>query len=103
LNILQDYQPGRLFDGRRKDSAAYSVSGLINCDRSSGTCWTTKLARLKFDLYPADSRLALKFWVPESVVSPDRRLAILVDDQNVGNVPLTKAGENDVEFDVRAL
>jgi hypothetical protein len=102
LNILEDYQPGRLFDARRMDSVGYPVSGLIDCDRSSGSCWTTRATRLKFDLYPADSRLRVRFWVPDYVANADRRLAISVDEEYVGTVPLTKAGENDVEFAVPA-
>ena len=78
------------------------VSGLLDFDRRGAGRWTTRSTRLKFDLYPVDSRLRLKFWVPDQVVSADRKLSISVGDENVGTVALTSSGENKFEFAVPA-
>ena len=103
LNLLQDYLPGRLFDAERDDRVGYVVSGVMTSGRRGDGWWTDRSAKLKFDLYPADSRLALRFWVPDYVAKGERRiLSVAVDGEAAGSVALDHVGENNVEFSVPA-
>jgi len=103
LNILHDYSPGRTFDTERADRAGYVVSGLLTSGQGGGGWWTTRSAKLKFDVYPADSTLTLKFFVPHSVAAgKTRNLSVTVDGDAVGTVALTHEGMNEVRFAVPA-
>lgn len=103
LNILEDYAPGRYFDTDRRDRIGYVVSGILVAAPRTGGWWTTRAAKLKFDLYPADSTLALKFWVPHMVATGKKRtLSVLVSGNPVGTAPLTHEGMNELRFEVPA-
>ncbi len=103
LNVLQDYLPGRHFDSNRIDHAAYLVSGFLDSGRRSAGYWTTRSATLKFDIYPADSRLKLKFWLPDDEVTGlGRNLSAFVDGEVVGTAALIHSGENNADFAVPA-
>jgi hypothetical protein len=103
LNILQDYLPGRYFDTGRADRAGYVVSGLLTSGQGSGGWWTTRSARLKFDVYPAESILTLKFFVPHGVATGKaRNLSVMVGGDAVGGSALTREGWNEVHFAVPA-
>jgi hypothetical protein len=103
LNVLQDFAPGRYFDVDRADRAGYVVSGLLTSGRRGDGWWTTRSAKLKFDVYPADSRLTLKFFTPHSVATgKTRTLSVMVDGVTVGTVALTHEGMNDLRFAVPA-
>jgi hypothetical protein len=103
LNILQDYSAGRDFDAARSDRAGYPVSGVLTSGHSGEGWWTMRSARLKFDLYPADSKLTLKFRVSgDEVAGAQRKLSVIVDGETLGAIPLTNAGESTVSFPVPA-
>jgi hypothetical protein len=106
LNILKDYAPGRSFDTDRADAVGYVVSGVRTSGQRSGGWWTMRSAKLKFDVYPADSTLALKFFVPHMAATGKtgtaRNLSVLVDGDTVGTVALTHEGTNDLRFPVPA-
>lgn len=102
-NILRDYPPGRHFDTDRRSRTGYLVSGVLVSGQLTGGLWTTGAAKLRFDLYPADSTLALKFFLPRTVTTGKRRtLSALVDGNPVGTAPLTHEGMNELKFAVPA-
>ena len=99
LNILQDYLPGKTFDTERLDHTGYIVSGITDSSRRGAGYWTARSARLKFDLYPADATLTLKFWLPNFVATGEQRnLSVIVGGETIGNVALSHAGENTAEL-----
>jgi hypothetical protein len=103
LNVLQDYAPGRYFDVDRADRAGYAVSGLLTSGRRGDGWWTMRSAKLKFDVYPADSILMLKFYVSHAVAAgKTRNLSVIVDGVAVGTVALAHEGMNDLRFPVPA-
>ncbi len=103
LNILQDYPPGRYFDVERGNAAGYVASGVMTSGRRGEGWWTTRSARLKFDIYPADSKLTLRFFAPQSVTSGKKRnLSVMVDGVTVGSAGLSREGMNDLVFAVPA-
>jgi hypothetical protein len=103
FNILRDYPPGRHFDTDLRSRVGYFVSGVLVSSQLSGGLWTTRSAKLRFDVYPADSTLALKFWVPHTVASGKvRTLSVLVDGSLVGTALLTHEGMNELSFSVPA-
>jgi hypothetical protein len=103
LNILQDYVPGRHFDTARADRAGYVVAGVLTSGQGNGGWWTTRSAKLKFDVFPADSFLTLKFFVPHTIASGNTRtLTAIVDGDIVGTAALTHEAMNEVRFPVPA-
>jgi hypothetical protein len=103
LNILKDFAPGHQFDTTRVDRAGYVVSGLMMMDSFDAGLWTTRSAKLKFDVYPADAFLELQFWVPDEVAaSQSRNLSAFVNGEETGKATLSHAGMNDVSFRVPA-
>jgi hypothetical protein len=103
LNILKDFTPGRTFDTAHADSIGYVVSGVRTLGQGSGGWWTMRSARLKFDVYPADSVLSLEFFVPDTVATGKRReLSVIVDAETAGTVDLTKEGMHHDRFPVPA-
>ena len=99
LHILRDYAPGRHFDTARGDGIGYVVSGVRALGRKGW--WTAGSAKLKFDLYPADALLRLRFWVPDNVASGAvRHLSVVVGGETVGYVELTQRELNEVRFPV---
>ena len=103
LNILQDYQPARLFDVERIDHAGYLVSGFLDSGKRGIGSWTTRASKLKFDLYPADTRLTLKFWLPDYVAAGEKRtLSLVVGGETMGTASLSQQGENNISFPVPA-
>ncbi len=103
LNILQDYAPGRYFDVDRADRAGYVVSGIMTSGRRGDGWWTMRSAKLKFDMYPAESTLTLKFYVSHAVAAgKTRNLSVMVDGTTVGTFALTREGMNELSFAVPA-
>jgi hypothetical protein len=103
LNILKDFTPGRTFDTAHADSIGYVVSGVRSMGQGSGGWWTMRSARLKFDVYPADSVLSLEFFVPHTVATGRKReLSVIVDGQPAGTVDLANEGMNHQRFPVPA-
>jgi len=103
FNILQNYAPGRVFDANRADGVGYVVSGIVTPGRRGDAWWTNRSAKLKFDVYPADSRLTLKFWLPDSVAAVSGgNLSAIVDGAIVGSIALTHPDVNNVTFPVPA-
>jgi hypothetical protein len=102
LNILQDYLPGKDFDYDRLDHVGYLVSGVIDSGQRGVGAWTTGSAKLKFDLYPADWRLTLRFWLPEYITGSERRLSVRVGGETVGTIALNRSGENTAQFSAPA-
>jgi hypothetical protein len=103
LHILRDYTVGREMDGAHRDFGAYIVSGVMEGDFGNATRWTTPHAKMKFDLYPAPALFTAKFWVPDFVAKTAlRTLTVLVNGKEVGSLPLTKDGMNEISFPVSA-
>ena len=103
LNILKDHWPGHRFDTARRDRIGYVVSGVLITDTGDTGWWTTRSAKFKFDVYPVDSTLALKFWVPDFVaIGAARNLQVLVNGEKIGAIALTHDGSNEVKLPVPA-
>ncbi len=103
LRIPRDYSVGRHFETTHRDRIAYLVSGVLDSDRFDGGLWTTGSARLRFDVYPADSTLALKFYVPHEVANGKARtLSVTVGGGSVGTFALSKEGFYELRFPVPA-
>jgi hypothetical protein len=103
LHTLRDFTVGRHVDFSHRDHGAYVVSGIKDYEGADAGRWTAPHAVLKFELYPADAALALKFWVPDFVAAPPlKTLSITINGAKIGSMPLTKDGTNDVRFPVPA-
>ncbi|MCU1326477.1 MAG: hypothetical protein JWN34_1847 [Bryobacterales bacterium] len=103
LNILADYTVGREIDMGRKDHGAYVVSGLMDGDNPDPSRWTEPKSRYKFDVHPELTDFHAKFWVPDFVTRTGQsRLVILVNGHEIGTLPLTKDGSNEIRFPVPA-
>lgn len=101
LNLLKDFPPGRFFDVARRDAVGYPVSGITASDRGTGW-WTTRSAVLKFDVYPAETVLSLKFWVPADEATGSASLSVAVNGHTLGSVPLSHADMNTLILHVPA-
>jgi len=103
LHILRDYAVGRETDTGRRDFAAYVVSGVSDGEIGNPTRWTSPSAKLKFELYPAPAEFSAKFWLPDFVAnSGSRTLAISVNGSEIGVLPLTHEGMNEISYPVPA-
>jgi hypothetical protein len=65
--------------------------------------WTEPVAVLKFDTYPADCELALRYLVPNFVAKPPlKTLTVRVNGDTVGTATVEKDGDQFVRFRVKA-
>ena len=102
LHILKRYSVGAATAFGNRDHAAYIVSGIKDFESPDEGRWTEPTATLKFQVYPADGELALRYWIVDEVAAPPAKtLTVRVNGHTVGVVPLTR-GENKLSFPVKA-
>ncbi|MEQ1949563.1 MAG: hypothetical protein ABL995_20395 [Bryobacteraceae bacterium] len=103
LHILRNYTVGRSVAFYRPDHSAYVVSGVKDFDGPDEGRWTEPKATLKFDLYPADTTLAVRYWVAPFVAEgPEKTLTVRVNGNAVGATSLSESGEKEIRLPVKA-
>ena len=100
LHILRHYSAGRHLSILNRDHGAYLVSGVIDGEIDNPGRWTREKAILKFDVYPADSRLTLHYFVADQTAAEKATLSVAVNGNPVGTAALDKTGMKDVTFPV---
>ena len=99
LHILKNYTVGRKMDISSRDHAAYVVSGVMDGDNPDPSRWTEPHAEFKFDLYPAPAVFHAKFWVPDFIAkTAARTMTVAVNGRQIGSLPLSKDGMNEISF-----
>ena len=98
LHILRHYQAGRHMNILNRDHGAYIVSGVIEGEADNPGRWTNEKATLKFDIYPADARLTIRYFVADAIVGQHETLIVAVNGNEAGKVTLDSAGLKESSF-----
>ena len=102
LHILRHYATGRHLSTVNRDRGAYVVSGILDSGGSPAGCWTRQKAQLKFDVYPADSILSVRYYVTDEAIAPGNALQVAVNGHPAGSAPMVEKGMHQATFRVPA-
>jgi hypothetical protein len=102
LHILRNYQAGRHMNILNRDHGAYVVSGVVDGESDNGGRWTNEKATLKFDIYPADAKLTIRYFVADVIVAQHETLTVSVNGNEAGKVALDSPGSKESSFAIPA-
>jgi hypothetical protein len=101
LHILKDGSLGREVVFSKPGHGAYVVSGVKDFEGPDEGRWTGDQATLKFQLPPADSQFAVKYFLPDAIAKAgERTLTVTIRGAEVGQAKLTNGGAQAVRFAV---
>ncbi len=103
LHILRYASVGSEMSFGSIDHFGYVVSGIIDNNSHDPGRWTEQKAILKFHVWPMDAILSSDMFIPKGVIAtPPRNLSVLVNGTQVGVVPLSREGGQQIRFPVRS-
>jgi hypothetical protein len=102
LHILRHYQAGRHMNILNRDHGAYIVSGVIEGEPDNPGRWTKEKATLKFDIYPADAKLTIRYFVADAILAQHESLTVAVNGNEAGKVALDSTGSKENSFAIPA-
>ena len=102
LRILRHYSAGRHMSVLNRDHGAYIVSGVLDGESDVAGRWTREKAQLKFDVYPADATLSLRYYVAENSLAQGKVLLVGVNGHLAGGAPMEETGMHRATFAVPA-